>query len=117
MAKRKDPFEGVCVVEFGPNTSLVFFKDDVRQPVCHLLEHLLQTNMRVASHDFAHYVHHKLVLPTKGCLYSHHHAKGDIVQNITHDPSIFGHFNFPTKKKTLKVTTPLKNVKWDIQLA
>jgi hypothetical protein len=48
-----------------------------------------------------------LFLPTKG-LYSHHHAKCDIVQNITHDPSIFGHFNFPTKKKTLKVATPLK---------
>jgi hypothetical protein len=106
MAKRKDPFKGVCVVEFGPNTSLVSFRDDVRQLVCHLLEHLLRFNMRVASHDFAHYVHHKLVWPTKG-LYSHHHAKCDIVQNITHDPSIFGHFNFPTKK-ALKVTTHLK---------
>lgn len=90
-------------------------RDDVRQPVCHLLELLLQTNMRVASHDFAHYVHHKLVLPTKG-LYSHHHAKCDIVQNITHDPSIFGHFNFPTKKNSKSYNT-FKNVKWHIQLA
>lgn len=44
MAKTKDPFKGVCVVEFGPNTSLVFFRDDVRLLECHLLEHLLQTN-------------------------------------------------------------------------